>query len=92
MLWLLAIMLAQLDGFWVDFEICQIDRSSMPHVARRTRPPELMSIWVTNERKPGLFDIYPKPEGLACTHIVYLGNAIYVVGTRAQVKRKLDGN
>ena len=84
-------MLAQASGYWVEFEICQINRAQLPHVARRLNPPEIMSLWITNERKPGLLDIYPEPKGLKCTHMIYKGQAIYVIGTRADVKRKLDG-
>lgn len=86
MAFLLLILLAQLQGAWVDFEICAIDRDSLPHVARRLNPPEIMSVWITNERKPGLLDIYPTPEGLPCVQIMYRGNSIFVVGTRAQIK------
>lgn len=90
MAYVLAILLAQAQGYWVDFEICQIDRHSLPHVANRLNPSEVISIWVTNERKPGLLDIYPKPEGLPCTHMIYKGQGIYVIGTRNEIKRKLD--
>lgn len=84
-------LLTQAPGYWVEFEICQIDRRSLPHVAKRLDPSEIMSIWVTNERKPGLLDIYPKPEGLECTHMIYKEQGIYVIGSRNAIKSKLDG-
>lgn len=87
---MLAILLAQATGKWVDLEVCQIDRSSLPHVAKRLSVPETMSIWITNERKPGIIEIYPRPEGLSCVQIMYRGQSVYVIGTRAEIKRRLD--
>ena len=66
MTWLVSVMLAQALGYWVEFEICRVDRAALPHVARRLDPPEIMSLWITNERKPGLLDIAPRPQGLSC--------------------------
>lgn len=87
---LAVVLIAQVLGKWVDLEICAIDRRGMPHVAKRLSPPEILSVWVTNERKPGLIDINPRPEGLNCVQITYLGNSLFVVGTRDQVKAMLD--
>ena len=87
---LAALLLVQLDGHWVDFEICQIDRSKLPHIARRLDPPETFSVWVTNERRPGILDIAPRPKGVSCVQIIYIQQTIYVIGTRAEVKLKLD--
>ena len=84
------ILLAQADGKWIDLEICQVDFSRLPHVARRLPARDTMSVWITNRQKPGILDIVPKPEGLECVQIMYRGQSVYVIGTRAEIKRKLD--
>ena len=90
MAWLLALILLAHDhesNRWVSFEICQVDRSQFPPVARPS--PDHGVLVIRSDAILAISKIVPAPVGIQCTEIGALRHQIFVVGTRAQVMKKL---
>ena len=81
---LALVLLAQVQGNWVDFEICRVRNA----VSKATG--EFLSAWITNERAPAILDVFPRPKGVSCVQLIYQGNSVYVVGSREEVKAMIE--
>ena len=90
MTWLLAIMLAQAYPGWIRFEVCQLDFLEVPPVAAPQRDKH--TILIRRGNIDAIAPIRPKPTGIECTQISSSsGYTIYVIGTEAEVIKKLTG-
>lgn len=85
---LLAIVLLAQAVPWVDFEVCYIDQRELPHVAKKSPTREVVSVRPDDVRV--IMNIYPAPMGVDCVQIGLPRGRVYVIGTRSEVKRRLD--
>lgn len=83
---LILILLAQAPGKWVDLEVCFLD----PVKHTTSASGHTLSLWIAKDSRPAIGEIYPKTSGPDCVRLLWQGRDRFVVGTRKEVKRKLD--
>lgn len=85
---LLAMVLLAQAVLWVDFELCYVDQRNLPHVAKKSPTREIVSVRPDDVRV--IMNIHPTPAGMDCVQIALPRGRVYVIGTRSEVKRRLD--